>query len=215
MERDYLTGVPGCTAPQTAMLRGGCIACVSLLKSTGLSVCLWPHVRLSSQCGGAGEQRGGRGWGSLAWHALAPRVPLDMGSRLPESRFASISWGPLTPSCTMADQRCNQRAPASHRRVAGVLAASVVTLSLISTPVAEPRGCSSSPLCKPRHHISIAVILPSLPTEYNDTLAAVYLSTITRGVAAANDIVDKVGLAYEKGTRGGGGRSGRGGGGYM
>lgn len=38
-------------------------------------------------------------------------------------------------------------------------------------------------------------------TDYNDTLLAIYLASITKGVAAANDIADKFSIAYEKSSR--------------
>lgn len=38
-------------------------------------------------------------------------------------------------------------------------------------------------------------------TDYNDTLLAVYLGTMTKGINSANEIVDKFSLAYEKTSR--------------
>ena len=37
--------------------------------------------------------------------------------------------------------------------------------------------------------------------DYNDTLLAIYLASMTKGVSAANEIVDKYALAYEKSGR--------------
>lgn len=80
-------------------------------------------------------------------------------------------------------------------------------------------GClfeSEVPCCAgeiPFHHglvRKISSLVHSLPamdspdfnkdylTDYNDTLLAIYLASMTKGVSAANDIVDKFTLAYEK-----------------
>lgn len=37
--------------------------------------------------------------------------------------------------------------------------------------------------------------------DYNDTLLTIYLACMTKGVSAANDIVEKFSVAYEKGGR--------------
>jgi hypothetical protein len=56
------------------------------------------------------------------------------------------------------------------------------------------------------------------PQEHNDALAGLYLATLTRGLAALNDAVDRVAFAYESGLKPGGGggprRRGGGGGGF-
>ena len=41
-------------------------------------------------------------------------------------------------------------------------------------------------------------VLPSWSQDYNDTLLAIYLASMTKGVSAVNDIVDKYTMAYEK-----------------
>lgn len=38
-------------------------------------------------------------------------------------------------------------------------------------------------------------------TDFNDTLLAIYLASMTKGVNACNEIVDKFSLAYEKSSR--------------
>jgi hypothetical protein len=56
---------------------------------------------------------------------------------------------------------------------------------------------------------------PPQPQEHNDTLAGLYLATLTRGLAALNDAVDRVAFAYEPGFKpGSGGARRRGGGGF-
>jgi hypothetical protein len=55
---------------------------------------------------------------------------------------------------------------------------------------------------------------PRLPQEHNDALAGLYLATLTKGVAALNDTVDKMVFAFEPGLKSGGaGPRRRGGGG--
>ena len=57
------------------------------------------------------------------------------------------------------------------------------------------------PLMNPIRSQSIPLI--AMSQDYNDTLLAIYLASMTKGVSAVNDIVDKFSLAYEKtgGTR--------------
>lgn len=78
-------------------------------------------------------------------------------------------------------------------------------------------ACVSSTLTRPTtclshlRLISTRLPLPPSPpstefqrdylTDYNDTLLAVYLGTMTKGINSANEIVDKFSLAYEKSSR--------------
>ena len=65
-------------------------------------------------------------------------------------------------------------------------------------------------------HSTPMFTLPPPPTpyqEHNDALAGLYLATLTRGVAALNDAVDRLAYAHEAALKGGPRRRGGGGGG--
>ena len=136
-------------------------------------------------------------------------APSDDSCNFPVTSTAPMH--PMRPMCPMHDNLpscphasraldCNHTAPIPAMRPCQGLHAPMHPMhdTLPHALHAQDYNDTLRP-CAPCMHDT----LPHAPhaQDYNDTLLAIYLASMTKGVSAVNEIVDKFTLAYEKSSR--------------